>query len=435
MRTVYLILCILLSGTTIRAQSLYFPPLTGNNWDTIAPQRLGWCQERIDSLYNYLDTTGTDGFIILKDGKIVLEKYFGTFTQDSLHYWASAGKSLTAMMTGIAQEKGLLRITDTVSKHLGTGWTSEPADKEKLITIKHLLTMTSGMDDTPPLPCDNLDDNKACLLYQTDAGTRWAYHTGPYRKLEDIITVVTGKTYTAATNDFIGDKIGMKGLWIQSVFYSKTRDMARFGLLTLSKGKWQNTSVLTDTAYFRAMTNSTQEFNPAYGYLWWLNGKSSIMYPGIPIAFPTALIPNAPADMFCALGKNDQKIYVIPSQNMVVVRTGESAFGRFAVSPYDDQLWDYINKLGEGCLASSAPSPVRSTSFRLFPNPANSFISFNGFAQASDKHFRIADLSGNILFEGDTYNNSIDVSNLSSGMYFLHVSAGDTYGVQQFFKN
>ncbi|HPW87208.1 MAG TPA: hypothetical protein PLU78_08425, partial [Chitinophagales bacterium] len=94
MRTVYLILCILLSGTTIRAQSLYFPPLTGNNWDTIAPQRLGWCQERIDSLYNYLDTTGTDGFIILKDGKIVLEKYFGTFTQDSLHYWASAGKSL-----------------------------------------------------------------------------------------------------------------------------------------------------------------------------------------------------------------------------------------------------------------------------------------------------------------------------------------------------
>ena len=98
-------------------------------------------------------------------------------------------------------------------------------------------------------------------------------------------------------------------------------------------------------------------------------------------------------------------------------------------------LWDYINKLGEGCLASSAPAPVRSTSFRLFPNPANSFISFNGFVQASDKHFRIADLSGNILFEGDTYNNSIDVSNLSSGMYFLHVSAGDTYGVQQFFKN
>ena len=74
----------------------------------------------------------------IADGKIVLEKYFGTFTQDSIHYWASAGKSLTATMIGIAQQKGLLNINDSVSKYLGVGWSSETRQKEKLITNKNL---------------------------------------------------------------------------------------------------------------------------------------------------------------------------------------------------------------------------------------------------------------------------------------------------------
>src|SRR6478736_2731994 len=82
-----------------KSQSLYFPPLTNNTWDTIAPASLGWCQPAIDSLYSYLEQTNTKAFMILKDGKIVLEKYFGNYTVDSIHYWASAGKSLIGMLT------------------------------------------------------------------------------------------------------------------------------------------------------------------------------------------------------------------------------------------------------------------------------------------------------------------------------------------------
>ncbi|HQG38853.1 MAG TPA: serine hydrolase domain-containing protein, partial [Chitinophagales bacterium] len=134
-----------------RAQTNYFPPTNNSTWDTLSPTQLNWCSSSIDSLNNYLQSTKTDAFIILKNGKIVLEKYFGTFTQDSIHYWASAGKSLTAMITGIAQQKGMLNINDSASKYLGTGWTSETPAKEKLITIKHLLTMTGGMNDSPAL--------------------------------------------------------------------------------------------------------------------------------------------------------------------------------------------------------------------------------------------------------------------------------------------
>lgn len=56
------------------------------------------------------------------------------------------------------------------------------------------------------------------------------------------------------------------------------------------------------------------------------------------------LIPNAPNDMFCALGKNDQKIYVVPSKKLVIIRMEESADGtNFAISGFDDALWQRIN--------------------------------------------------------------------------------------------
>src|SRR4051812_10412241 len=107
MKKIYLIFILLVFNFSfLRSQSLYFPPITGTTWDTMAPQSLNWCQPRIDSLYNYLQVKHTKSFILLKEGKIVLEKYFAPYTIDSLHYWASASKSLTGFLAGIAQQKG-----------------------------------------------------------------------------------------------------------------------------------------------------------------------------------------------------------------------------------------------------------------------------------------------------------------------------------------
>ena len=97
-----LLLLAILFTNLVKSQSLYFPPTVGTTWDSILPSSLGYCQPRIDSLYNYLQAKGTKSFIILKDGKRVLEKYFGTYTKDSSFYWASASKSLASFITGIA---------------------------------------------------------------------------------------------------------------------------------------------------------------------------------------------------------------------------------------------------------------------------------------------------------------------------------------------
>ena len=145
------ILFLFFGWNKVNSQPLYFPP-TNNNlpWDTLSPIALNWCPDKIDSLYSYLGIQDTKGFIVLKDGKIVLEKYFGSFTKDSLWYWASAGKTITSFLVGKAQEENYLSILDTTSDYLGNGWTNCPLIKERKITIRNQLTMTTGLDDMVP---------------------------------------------------------------------------------------------------------------------------------------------------------------------------------------------------------------------------------------------------------------------------------------------
>ncbi|MBL7750038.1 MAG: serine hydrolase, partial [Chitinophagaceae bacterium] len=124
------------------SNNLYFPPVSGTEWQTTDMASLGWSEGTVNDLYTYLEQKNSKAFIVLKNGKIVIEKYFGLFTKDSLWYWASAGKTLTAFLSGIAQDEGLIDLSDKTSRFLGNGWTALPQAKEDLITIRHQLTMT-----------------------------------------------------------------------------------------------------------------------------------------------------------------------------------------------------------------------------------------------------------------------------------------------------
>ena len=254
---------------------------------------------------------------------------------------------MTATLVGIAQKEGLLNINNKSSQYLGTGWTSLPLAKENLITVRHQLTMTTGLDDGV---ADNDCTLPACLQYKADAGSRWAYHNAAYTILDKVIETAAGTNFNNYFQQKIRNPIGMNGIYINNgfnnVLYSTPRSMARFGLLLQNKGKWENSVIFSDAVYFDAQTNSSQNLNPSYGYLTWLNGKSSHMLPTLQTVFNGALMPNAPNDLYAALGKNDQKIYVVPSQNIVVIRMGESAGNvMLAVSSFDNELWGKLKSI------------------------------------------------------------------------------------------
>lgn len=428
MRTLLVLFTTFILSVSAYNQSIYFPPLSGNAWDTISPQSLNWCQNKIDSLYHYLDTNNTKAFILLKDGKIVLEKYFGSHNQATLWQWASAGKTVTAFMVGIAQQENLLSIHDTTSVYLGQAWTQCTPGQEAKITIRHQLTMTTGLDDGVPDHYCTLD---SCLVYKADAGTRWAYHNAPYTLLDQVIETATGQTLNAFTTQKLKNPTGMTGLFVpigyNNVFFSNARSMARFGLLILNSGNWNGHQIMTDTNYFHEMISTSQSLNPSYGYLWWLNGKSGYMVPGSQFVFNGSLNQHAPADLIMALGKDGQFLNVVPGRNMVWVRMGNSPDGVPVPFLMNDKIWEYINHLE--CDPVGIREYVDKAEVRLFPNPGQDIITLE--AGAGINKLELYSVEGQLLqvIHAQQSLMSLPISGLPGGLYFVKVdlSNGTTW--------
>lgn len=375
MKKLFCSLILLMMALSITAQNLYFPPTDGSStWETMPAEDLGWCADSIEALYQYLDTANSKAFLVLKDGKMVLEKYFDDFTRDSFWYWASAGKTMTASLVGIAQEQGYMNVSQPTSDFLGQGWTTAPSEKEDSITIWHQLTMTSGLDESI-FECTD----PQCLQYVADAGTRWAYHNGPYTLLTNLLETATGIPINSFYQSEVGSKIGAPGFYLplgfNRLFFSTPRSMARFGLMILNEGVWNKDTIIKDNVYLEAMISPSQDLNPSYGYLWWLNGQDGFVTPGPPIPVPGKLVPTAPDDLFAGMGANEQRVYVIPSENMVVVRMGESTgTDALAISSFDRDLWEIMSSLS--CTVTGTSSLPNSQPFELevFPNPVSSTI-------------------------------------------------------------
>ena len=213
-------------------------------------------------------------------------------------------------------------------------------EQEDAITLSNQLTMTSGGDFTTG---DTGCYDANCLNYRYAPSTEWYYYNAYYTLIQPVLDAATPAGFDTFFKTELKDKIGLDGRWItlgyNNVYFSTARGMARFGLLNLNKGNWNSTEIL-NLEYWRKMTSTSQELNPSYGYLWWLNGKSSYKLPGSTQTFTCKLIPNAPDDLIAGLGANDKKLYVIPSKNMVIVRLGPAANEEdLGPTSYDNELW------------------------------------------------------------------------------------------------
>ena len=412
------------------AQPLYFPPISSTaTWETTDPATLEWCPERINNLYTFLEQENTKGFIILKDGKIVLEQYFGTFTSQSLWYWASAGKTITSFLVGKAQEENLLNINDRTSIYLGEGWTNCTLAKENNITIKNQLTMTSGLDDG--VINDDCTD-PICLEYIADAGTRWAYHNAPYTLLDDVLQSATTVNLNTYTQLKLKNPTGMTGGWTtidyNNVYFSTVRSMARFGLLIQGNGVW-NGNQLINPNYYSEMVNTSQNLNKSYGYLWWLNGKPNYMLPTTQLIFPGSYAADAPSDMIAGLGRDGQIVSISQSSGLVFIRMGEAPSSTSSVPTiFCNQIWQKINELD----CNLAIDEQQLTNIAIGPNPATNSITITNI-MSENYECEIFNIIGNSVMKVSNQN-TIDISKLAAGVYMVLVRQGNQTQIQKLIK-
>lgn len=333
-----LLAALLVNDAPTWSQSKTYFPRPDAKWETVKAKKAGLNPEGIQDALDLSFRNQSTSVVILYRGRIVAERHLlnddpklkeirlgrmrigANSAGYSIEDVASVQKSVTSLLVGLTVNKQLLQLDDPVSKYLGAGWSKATPSQEARILVRHLITMSSGLNRK--------------LEYVAKPGTRWAYNTSVYALVMQVVEKAGGSDRNTLTKNWLLKPIHMAdSKWINRPnairttsgntfgFATTARDLAKLGWLILNDGKWDRETVYKHTDYFKQMTRSSQSMNPAYGYLWWLNGKEFSLRPA-GIRSKGWLIPTAPADMFDASGALGRKLYIVPSKQLVVVRLG-----------------------------------------------------------------------------------------------------------------
>ena len=325
---------------------LYFPP-AGGVWESVDPAAIGWNVGGLEAALQYAGEQRSSGVVVLHQGRIVAERYWEVpemegsvydalltgMTADgrALEDVASVQKSVVSFLAGVGRGAGLVDFEAPVSQYLGTGWSQAQVQDEAAITVRHLLSMSSG------LTRDH--------AFEVPAGEKWMYNTNVYSQTVKVLEAASGLKVNEYTSQWLTSRIGMsESRWVDRPwadpdlaantigFETSALDLARFGILMLAEGHWRGTDVLGDPDYIAEAVSPSQGMNPAYGLLWWLNG-----WPNGVESEATIMIPSAPDDLYAAVGALGRKLYVVPSLNLVVTRLGDTP-----APDFNDVFWSHL---------------------------------------------------------------------------------------------
>jgi CubicO group peptidase (beta-lactamase class C family) len=285
--------------------------------------------------------------LIIKDGKLVFEEYFYEYNKDSLQELRSATKSFVSALIGIAIEKGFIKSVDaTVLPYFPEYTIQNNTEAKKQITIENLLTNQSGLD------CDisnyKSEGNETKMDYSDDwvqftldlpmidkPGGKGMYCSGNPITLGRIVEKTTNTPLPVFASENLFTPLGITYFkWNfkpekanaedYCQLYLRPRDMAKFGLLYLQNGRWNDQQIIGLDWVKQSLDKHSIVQGVDYGYLWWLKylDANGVKYYGK-----------------AAQGNGGQKIYIWQEQNMVTVITG----GNYNTqSPSDELIRKYI---------------------------------------------------------------------------------------------
>lgn len=337
---------------------------------TATPEAHGLVTEKLDALWTSLEQRKTNVFVVMRSDRIVYERYAGGYTRTKPHYTASLAKALVSGLSlMLTIDDGLIKPSDRAS-HYVPQWKDSP--RKQAITIAHLVTHTSGLDDANeegvphrlltgwkgdfwrqlPIPNDpfTLARDQVPVLFEP--GSRYLYSNPGIAMLTYCVTAARRDRPHPDVHSLLKSRI-MDPLGIPenewAVGYDRTYDIdhmplvgswggasfsanatARVGRMLLHKGDWDETTILSQDVIAHARRATGLPSNSGLG--WWTNIRPDF----------TRIFPTAPADSFWGLGAGGQFLLVIPSLNMVVIRHGENmdagltsteSMARYVVAP------------------------------------------------------------------------------------------------------
>ncbi len=331
----------------------------GSPWPKAEPQEVGLDPAILETLIGKIQETPPPDFralVVARDGKLVVEEYFHSFTSTDVHDVRSAGKSVTSLLTGIAVDQGKLSVSDRVVDVLSDVPTGDApkgdAPTKRDITVEHLLTMSSGLasddddDDSPGTEgrMDESDDFTRFALQLPMAftpGERYAYSSAVAFLMGVVVERVMGMTLEEHARRHLfgplgicelrwrtspqGHTTGMGNLFLRAV------DFAKLGQLMLDHGRWGDRVVLSPEWVEHSLqkAHDIDEVDPfanGYGYMWFL------------VQDPTA---ERVKEYYFASGNGGNKLFVVPQERLVVA-TMSAAYGQGYGHPRSHNILAYL---------------------------------------------------------------------------------------------
>jgi len=317
------------------------PVKTDDGWETSSLSKEGVNPENLNRLMSeILNGRYKDihSILIVKDGKLIFEEYFSGNHRNSLHVMASATKSVTSILVGIAIDNKMIsdvnrKIYELLPQYVGTKW----VDKKYEITLEHLLTMTAGVDwlaATSDIPLSDPRNDDAGLYRSYDPikytlekelieqpGSRYNYSTGLSTLLGEILKKASGLNPDEFAAKYLFYPLGIQNHKWKAYpngtidtgggLYLRSRDMAKIGYMMLRKGKWKGNQIVSEEWVNESTKSHVLQIGKStmasdYGYQWH-HGERKIRNQGI--------------EAFFARGLGGQYIFIIPTLDLVAVFT------------------------------------------------------------------------------------------------------------------
>jgi polyhydroxybutyrate depolymerase len=308
----------------------------------------------LEAARSYNFAMGGQSLIIMHRGEVLLEAYANGGAIDRAQLLASATKGFTGMIGAIAASEGLFDLDEPVSQRALTEWQGQPQKSQ--ITYRHLLTMTSGLKELNDL--GRWEDYLSASVDHSP-GSTFVYSGDPNIFGLALERRLGNESAVNYFNQKLFQPLGITSIRWASNFqdgrpnlsgsaYVTARDWVKFGefIRRTIDGTWDGPALLSKAKFNEVFTSNLA--HPAYGFYWWLkrpvpdslaamidaNNKNQYSREIKPIIDN----PRVPSDFLMAAGAFDQRLYVIPSLGLTIVRHGPQGTNSFEDVPFLDAL-------------------------------------------------------------------------------------------------